>query len=280
MANDEMTEQWNGPSSEPWLRFPDRYDAMLGDLGRLVLQAADPRPGEAVLDVGCGAGQLTLEAAERVGPAGRVVGVDLSAPLLDLARRRASEAAVESVTFLEADAQVHALLPDAFDVVLSRFGVMFFDDPVAAFENLRRATAPAGRLAFVAWQESARNEWMELPNAVAARHLDMPVPPLPDAPGPVAFGHRERVQTVLTDSGWVDVRVEDVQTTLLVGGPGTVDDAVTFYDTSRFGRTVLDPAGPEQRAAVLAELRAELSARMGTEGLRLGAAVWIVTAQA
>lgn len=280
MTNREMTEQWNGPSSEPWLRFPDRYDAMLGDLGRSTLQAADPQPGESVLDVGCGAGQLTLEAAERVGPGGRVVGVDLSAPLLDLARRRAAEAAVESVTFLQADAQVHALLPDAFDVVLSRFGVMFFDDPVAAFVNLRRATAPAGRLAFVAWQESARNEWMELPNAVAARHLGAPVPPLPEDPGPVSFGHRERVQTVLTDSGWDDVRIENVRTTLLVGGPGTVDDVVTFYETSRFGRTVLDKASPEQRTAVLADLRDVVASRSGAEGLRLGAAAWIVTAQA
>jgi SAM-dependent methyltransferase len=278
MANREMAELWNGPAGDAWVRAPERYDAMLADLGRLALDAAGLREGERVLDVGCGSGQLAFEAAERVGPGGQVVGVDVSAPLVALARRRAADAGLDRVRFAEGDVQEHDFTGEAYDSVLSRFGVMFFDDPVAAFANLRAATAPGGRLAFVAWQAAPLNEWVMTAVAALVPHVGVPDLPPPGAPGPFAFGDADHLRSLLVDSGWDDVRIEGVTTTLLVGGARTLDDAIAYYEQDLLGHLMLAKAEPAQRRAALAALREAASSRMSPEGLRLGAAVWLVTA--
>ena len=277
MANTEMVELWNGPGAEAWVQTPERYDAMLEPLGRLALDAADLRPGEAVLDVGCGSGQLSVQAAERVGPAGSVVGADVSAPLVARARQRAADAA--NVSFVEADVQVHGFAAEAFDAIISRFGVMFFDDPVAAFSNLRSAAATGGRLAFVAWQAAPLNEWVMTPIGALVPHLGMPELPAPGAPGPFSFGDVDHLRSVLTASGWGDVHVEGIETTVLVGGPGTVDDVMEFYERDAFGRVMLGKATAEQRAAALTDLRSAVAAGMTEDGFRRRAAVWVATAR-
>ena len=274
MANQEMHELWNGELSGAWVQTPDRYDRMLEDLGRLALDAARLQPGESVLDVGCGSGALSRAAAAVVGPAGSVTGVDISQPLLELARSRGGAQVVH------ADAQVHDFAPDAYDAVISRFGVMFFDDQVAAFANLRTATRPGGRLAFVAWQPGPMNAWVMTAIAALLAHVPLPEVPSPGEPGPFAFGDPDHVRGVLDGAGWRDVAVEGVETTLLVGGPGDVDSAMEFYEQDGFGRLLLSKADPEQRAAALAALRETVAERIGPDGLRLGAAVWLVTATA
>lgn len=276
MANREMVELWNGPASEAWVLRPERYDGMLDHLGRLALDAAALQPGERVLDVGCGSGQLSQQAAERVAPDGKVVGVDVSAPLIALARERA--AGNDRIRFVECDAQEADVPHDAYDVVVSRFGVMFFDDPVTAFANLRAATAPQGRMAFVCWQAPPHNEWVLTALGALVPHVGVPQLPEPGAPGPFAFADADHLRAVLTHAGWADVGIEGVQTTLIVGGPGTLDDAMEFYEQDAFGRRMLSDATPEQRAAGLAALREAVAPRMSDEGLRLGAAVWVVTA--
>lgn len=277
MANREMVELWNGPASEAWVVAPERYDGMLEHLGRLALDAAALQPGDRVLDVGCGSGQLSVQAAEQVAPDGRVLGVDVSSPLVALARQRA--AGNDRVRFLECDAQEADVAPEAHDVVISRFGVMFFDDPVTAFANLRAATAPGGRLAFVCWQSALANEWVMTALGALVPHVGVPQLPAAGAPGPFAFGDADHLRSVLAQSGWTDVAVDGVETTLLVGGPGTLDDAMAFYEQDAFGRRMLAGAEPEQREAGLAALRDAAAARMTDEGLRLGAAVWVVTAR-
>jgi len=274
-----MVEFWNSEAASSWATKPQRYDGMLAPLGRLALDAAGLAPGERVLDVGCGGGQLALEAAERVGADGEVVGVDVSAPLLEVARERAAAAGLGHVSLLEADAQEHRFPLDGFDAVVSRFGVMFFADPVAAFANLLAATAPGGRLAFVAWQEATANEWAAVPIGAVVPHVGMPPLPPPGAPGPFAFADADRLRTILTGAGWTGVRLEDVRTTLLVGGQGTLDDAVAYLSEDAFGRALLQAAEPEPRAAALVDLRAALAASVTEEGVRLGAAVWVVTAE-
>lgn len=276
-SNADMIRLWNSDASSAWSTHPERYDQMLAPLGERVLAAAELQPGERVLDVGCGAGQLSLQAAEAVGATGSVLGVDVAAGLLEVARSRGP--GTPHAQFLQADAQAHDLGEGAFDVVVSRFGVMFFADPVAAFRNLARATRPGGRLAFVAWQPAVVNEWATLPITAAVPHTGLPSLPPPGAPGPFAFGDPEVVRGVLTDAGWADLQVEDVQTTLWVGGARSAEEAVDYMTADTFGRMLLDGAEPPARAAALDALHAAYAERVGPDGIHLGGAVWVVTAR-
>jgi SAM-dependent methyltransferase len=278
-SNREMVELWNGEASATWSSHPEKYDAMLGELGERVLAAAALSAGERVLDVGCGGGQLALQAAHQVGETGSVLGVDVSSELLAVTRRRATEAGLTQVQVLEADAQEHTFPASSYDAVVSRFGVMFFADPVAAFANLLQATVPGGRLAFVAWQAAPLNEWVMVPMGAMIPHVGFPDLPAPGAPGPFAFGDAERLRGIVTEAGWADVAIEDVQTTVSAGGARTADEAVEFVTEDTFGRMLLGKAEPEQRAAALAALREAYEPYVGADGVRVKAAVWLVTAR-
>jgi ubiquinone/menaquinone biosynthesis C-methylase UbiE len=280
MANNkEMVELWNGEASAAWSNHPERYDAMLRELGLHALDAAHLEPGERVLDIGCGAGQLTLQAAEIVGPDGSVLGVDVAAGLLAVARGRANEAGLAQIELVQADAQDHAFPAGSYDVVLSRFGVMFFEDPVSAFANLKAATRPGGRLAFVAWQPAPLNEWATVPLFAAMAHVGAPDLPEPGAPGPFAFGDADRLRTLLTEAGWADVMIEGFETTLSVGGARTAAEAVDFISADTFGQRFLHNATPEQRAGALQAMRDAYEAHLVDGEVRVKAAAWIVTAR-
>ena len=278
-TNEEMVRLWNSDAASTWATRPERYDAMLQPLGERVLRAAALSPGERVLDVGCGAGQLALQAAEAVGPTGSVTALDVSRELLAVTQRRAAEAGADNLAVLEADAQVHSFDASSYDVVISRFGVMFFADPVAAFANLLRGVTPGGRMAFACWQAAPSNEWASVPLFALGPHVGFPEPPPPGAPGPFAFGDGERLRSILADAGWADVALEDVQTSLSVGGAGTADEAVRFIAEDTFGKTLMAKATPEQRSAALDALRAAYEERNGADGIRLKAAAWVVTAR-
>jgi SAM-dependent methyltransferase len=278
-TNADMVKLWNSDAATTWATRPERYDAMLHDLGRRVLDAAELQEGERVLDVGCGAGQLSVQAAEQVGPSGSVLAIDIARDLLAVTRRRAAEAGVENLTALEADAQVHAFTASSYDVVISRFGVMFFADPVQAFANLLAATAPGGRLAFVCWQPAPGNEWATVPLFAVGPHVGFPEPPAAGAPGPFAFGDGDRLRSILTGAGWADVALQDVQTTVPAGDARTADEAVAFITEDTFGKMLLAEAEPAKRDAAIAALRAAYDERTGPDGVRLKAAVWVVTAR-
>jgi SAM-dependent methyltransferase len=276
-SNEDMVRLWNSEASASWSTRPERYDAMLGALGERLLTAARLQAGERVLDVGCGAGQTSLQAGGQVGPTGTVLGVDIALDLLGVATRRAE--GVAQVAFAQADAQVHGFDPAGFDVLLSRFGVMFFADPVAAFANLLAATAPGGRLAFLAWQAAPFNEWVTVPIGAVVPHVGFPALPPAGAPGPFAFGDADVVRGLLTDAGWADVAVEDVQTTVPVGGAQTAQEAVDFIVDDTFGRMLLADAEPAARTAALAALHEAYAERLGADGVVLKAAAWLVTAR-
>ena len=185
-----MAEFWNGRPGGVWVTEAERFDAMLAPFGHRLLRAAALKPGDGVLDVGCGNGAVSCEADQLVRPGGGVTGLDLSAPMLAVARQRAEEQGMD-VAFLQGDAQT-APFDEQFDVVVSRFGVMFFDDPVAAFANLAKGTRPGGRLCFVCWQEMLANEWIAVPAMAVVAHVGIPELPEPGVPGPFALADAAR----------------------------------------------------------------------------------------
>ena len=280
IANTAQAEHWNtGDGVAHWVTNQARYDRMHAPFTALILAAAALRPGGTVLDVGCGCGGTTLAAARLVAP-GQAVGLDLSGPMLAQARAGAEAAGLANAVFQQGDAQVHELEPDTFGTVISRFGVMFFADPVAAFANIRSATRPGGRLVFVCWQPMAANQWMLVPGAALAEHLPPPGPGPGDGPGMFAFADPDRLRQILAAAGWTDIGITSEHASILVGGGGSVDDTVEFLRTATQGRTMLAGADAATAARALASLRAALTPFADADGVHLGAAVWLVQAVA
>jgi SAM-dependent methyltransferase len=275
-ANTAQADYWNGGAGQTWVEINRLLDMELQPLGREAQAALAPRPGERVLDIGCGAGDTSLDLAEAVGPEGSVLGVDISRLLLDLAARRAEEAGL-TVRFEAADAQVSDFSGDRFDAAFSRFGVMFFADPPAAFANIRKALKPGGRIAFVCWRPPEENPLMTAPFK-AAEHLLPPQPPSdPLAPGPFAFKDPERTRRILGEAGFADIVIRPFDAR--VGG-WTPDEAlVVAQRVGPLGGLLRE--NPDLRPKVLQAVARELERHTDADRkVRLGAAVWIVMATA
>ena len=274
-ANADQIAYWNAVAGETWATLQDRLDRLIEPLGAAAMAALAPAAGERVLDIGCGCGQTTLALAERVGPSGSATGADISRPMLAVARRRA--AGRDHVRFIEDDVQTHAFAPGALDAAFSRFGVMFFADPTAAFVNIRKALRPGGRLGFVCWRPFDQNPWMNTP-MIAAQPLlgEAAPPPDPLAPGPFAFADADRTRGILRDAGFVDVQITPHDEA--IGSP-TLDEAVEVaLRVGPLGSLMRER--PEQAEAALGAIRASLEPHVTPDGLRLGTATWIVRARA
>jgi SAM-dependent methyltransferase len=278
--NAEMARYWNECAGPAWVENQERLDAQIAPLGARARQRAAIGAGDRVLDVGCGCGSTTLEIARIVGPDGGVVAVDLSGPMLARARERALAAALDDrIEWRCDDAQTAPLEAAAYDVVFSRFGVMFFADPVAAFANLRRALRPGGRLGFVCWQSRERNPWMLAPALAAARHVAFPPPPLPDAPGPFAFADAERVRRILDAAGLGAVEIEAVDEPMRLAGE-TLDEAVALcLRIGPVGAALREAnADAVQRSRVADAVREALAPFETPRGVEAPAGAWIVHA--
>ena len=273
--NEAMHAHWNGPAGDHWASHVDTYDRLLaGHLDEL-LRGAALQPGEKVLDVGCGSGTSSLAAAEAVRPSGSVVGVDISGPMLARARERASAAGLDHVSFDQADAQTAALDRGAFDVVLSRFGVMFFDDPGAAFVNIGAAVKSGGRIAFTCWQDVFSNAWMSVPAMAMMSVVPLPLPE-PGAPGPFAFADSDRVRGILAGGGFTEIELAPLTLKMRIGG--SLDEAVEFLRGTDLGSTLARTATPEQLDEAVEKVREALAPYVTSDGVELDSAAWLVTA--
>ncbi|EEX10842.1 methyltransferase, UbiE/COQ5 family [Ruegeria lacuscaerulensis ITI-1157] len=234
-ANEDQAEYWgNSESGTKWLTFEDKLDHMLAPVLDLVLERADLTPGLRVLDIGCGTGAGTVAAARAVGPDGHVLGADISAPFLDRARQRARDLGLSNAAFRLADAQVTPFAPETRDEAISRFGVMFFGDPVAAFANIAKALVPGGRMTFAARGPLSDNPWFRVPHVAATTHLGQPPKYGKYAPGPLAFHDIDHVVGLMNAAGLTDITADRVALHL----PGLRDVAETADLCTRVG-----PAG-------------------------------------
>lgn len=277
MANAEQARQWDGPDGEHWAAEGERYDRMNAGFGERIVAALGAQPGERILDVGCGNGALALAIAPQVAPDGSVTGLDLSGPMLDNAARRAAEAGLGNVTFEKGDAQVHPLPEAAFDGMVSRFGVMFFEDPVAAFANLARALRPGGRAVFACWQQLFENEWLMVPAGAALAHVPMPQLGDPNAPGPFALAEPDRVRSVLGAAGLADVELEPVTAPMWFGTD--VDDAVGFMKHSGVGSALMKDVPDDVAERAWAAVAEAVAPYAGPEGAVFTGKAWLITAR-
>ncbi len=268
---------WNSPATAAWVRQQDRLDAAFRPIAEAALQAAQPMPGERVIDVGAGCGATVLALAERVGPSGHVLGLDISAPMLERAQARIGEAGLAQAEMRLADAATHALPPGEATLLFSRFGVMFFDDPAAAFANLRRGLRPGGRMLLAVWQPLTRNPWFHLPMDAIRPLLPPQPPPDPDAPGPFAFADPDRVRRIMTDSGWHDIGFAPRELALPIGrGEEAVDFALQVGPAAR----ALAESDDATRAQAREAVRQAFKAHETAEGVRLGASIFLVSGTA
>jgi SAM-dependent methyltransferase len=272
-VNQEQFDAWNGDSGQRWVADADRRDRVLQPVADALLEAANLRRGETVLDIGCGCGITTLAAANAVAP-GVATGIDVSAPMLDVARRRAS--AVETAVFVQADAQTYRFEPATVDVAISRFGTMFFDDPVAAFSNMRRALRADGRLCIATWQPLAANDWLTIPGSALLRYGSLPDAG-ENAPGMFAQSEPAVVQTTLRAAGWQHVGLESITLTLRLGADAA--EATQHLADSGPGRAVLDTIAEGDRARAIDAVVDTLTAYEGHDGVRLGGAIYLVRAR-
>ena len=259
---------WGGRGGSYWAEHHERYDAMLAPMTPHLMAAAELKPADHVLDVGCGCGRTSLLAAET---AASVLGVDIDAAMIAKAQEVA--AGTPNVRFELTDAQTTPFEP--VDVVLSQFGVMFFDDPMAAFGNLRRALRPGGRLVFVCWQGLAENENRMVVRDALHPHLPQPAPN-PNQ-GALSLGDPDRVRDLLTTNGFTDVELTGVREQLPVGT--STEDAVSFLVNTPDMADQLAAAGPSVAAAATESLRAAYGAHETPDGVLLGGAAWVVTAR-
>jgi ubiquinone/menaquinone biosynthesis C-methylase UbiE len=235
-------------------------------------------PHHVVLDIGCGCGATTLRAA---GMVQRAVGADLSEPLVEMARHRARSAGIANAEFVMADVQTHRFDAGIFDVVISQFGVMFFDAPLTAFINVRRALAPGGRAAFVCWQGLPANEWLMVIGRAVAQHAVLPdFGGQAGGPGMFSLCDPAEITTLLRAAGFEQVECDPLTPTVLVGGGRTLDESIEFLLGMGMARGLVGLAGPEAHDAVIDTVRGELAERYEPNiGLRLGTAAWLVSAR-
>lgn len=279
-GNSAQIAYWNDKAAVTWTMHQERLDALFGPLTAIAIDAAAPKPDEHAIDVGCGCGATVLELARRVGPSGDVLGLDVSEPMAARARERIAAARLGNARVVVSDAATYALPPASADLLFSRFGVMFFTDPTAAFANLRRAMRPDGRLLFAAWRPLAENEWFSVP-LEATRALLPPQPPMePNAPGPFAFADADRVRGILTAAGWRDPQAVPHDVPMRMADFGQLEQATEHATQVGPLARLLAEVDEALRADAHRAVAQALSPYEGSDGIILKGSIWLMSARA
>jgi SAM-dependent methyltransferase len=271
-SNTDQLRAWDGDEGAYWAANADAFDRSVREHHRRLLEVVAITETARVLDVGCGTGQVTREAAGRA-PGGVAVGIDLSSEMLSVARQRSTAEGLSNVSYLQADAQIHPFEPSSYDLAVSRTGAMFFADPGQAFSNIARAVAPGGQLALLAWQGPAGNEWLREISGALAGGRERPAPPL-DAPGPFALSDPERVRPLLQSAGFGDVAFEGIEPPMWFGADAA--DAHRFV-LGLMG-WMLEGLDDAERARAVDDLSATMADHETQDGVVFGSAAWIITA--
>ncbi|HZA66251.1 MAG TPA: class I SAM-dependent methyltransferase, partial [Geminicoccaceae bacterium] len=250
--NADQAEYWNSEVGRRWITCQQALDQRFAPLTDLLIARASVRPGDCAIDIGCGTGATTLELAAAVGAHGSVLAVDISEPLLAVARRRVMQSRRSNVRFAHADAQTHRFERGCHDLAMSRFGVMFFADPIGAFANLKRALRPGGRLAFACWDRLEDNPWFALPLQVGIERLGPLEPRPPRAPGPLALAEQDYIDEILTGAGLIDVRIERADT-LLPGAKSAREEAELASQVGFLARLLRERGADEATRRLLVE---------------------------
>lgn len=280
MSNVEQFEYWNGEAGKRWAQEDSTMARLLRPVCAALLDHAGVEGCRNALDIGCGGGSQSIMLAEKLGPGARVMGVDISEPMLQVARGKIAEPGADraDVEFLQADAATHTFAAGDFDLVFSRFGVMFFDDPVAAFSNIRKALCPQARLAFCCWQPMKVNDWTRIPLQAALQHVPPPEKPDPHAPGPFAFADSQRVEGILRDSGFRDVTMRAFTMDMRFGEAPTLQQSVRELAMIGPVSRLLADQNPAVRERIFASMEEVLTPYYQDGLLSLPGAIWFVTA--
>ena len=273
-ANAEMAAAWDGPEGDHWADHSDRYEASSVRYRRALLDGLDLGQHSAVLDVGCGTGAATIEAG-RVASAGAVLGVDLSSRMLARGRAAAAAEGLDHVRFEQADAQVHPFDAATYDIAISCFGAMFFDDPVAAFTNIRRSLRPGASFVTLAWRDMQRNEWVESVRTALAAGRELPTPPR-GAQGPFSLADPDIARERLEGAGYLDIDLQSIDEPISFGTDA--DDAYSFVSTFGITRGLTADLDDATRTATLEQLRQTLKDHETTDGVLFGGSAWLITA--
>jgi len=276
--NADQIAYWNGAGGQRWADRQPVQDILLQPIADILIDRARVKAGERILDVGCGSGSTSFAFARATGPTGHVTGIDISAPMLARAREVTPQGA--PVEFVLADATVHAFASEAFDLLASRFGVMFFADPALSFANMRRGMRRSGRLAFACWREPRENPFFMTPLQAVYRHVPKMPQVGPEDPGPFAFASQERVKRILSAAGFSEIAMEPCDLALDVAVGRGLDAAVRgALEIGPAARALTDQPA-ELVAAATQSIREALTPHLKGQTVPLDAAIWIVTAKA
>lgn len=274
--NEDQRTRWNGIDGEYWVRQQEQLDQTLAPVTGPLLAFAEPQAASTVLDVGCGCGATTIELARAVGPSGRVIGVDISEPMLARAKERLS--AFANTSCLIGDAADLPLQNFSAELIFSRFGVMFFGDPIVAFANLRTGLVSGGRLRFACWRSIHENPWLQVPLHAVYEHVPRLPKPDPEEPGPFSFADRARVTRLLTGAGFTPPSFTPLDIQLDLAAGGTVEDAALHSVGMGPCKRALADQSEDVRAAAIESIRRALSPYATAASVKLPAALWLVAA--